>query len=182
MSFLDELFEAAIVDEDSYAEVQILLCETTYRKGDKNALFKLLVLCARYQAVIPDWATDELIKIENGLISGEIKDFNIVFGKLIEPRVRKKIARLDSTSLKIASEMLEQRKASGSPESVYSREYMFDTVSVKLGVGRRDVEHIFQANKVFFDKVPIGDSLNTYSFAQVPKELPIRRGRKMFKD
>lgn len=181
MDFLEKLFEAAIINENKYAEVQILLCENEYRKGDKAALFKLIVLCSRYQAVIPDWATDELIKLECELKSGEIKDFNSAFGKLIDVRARKLFARLDNRELQIAAAMIKARKRHDE-QSSYSSEYMFDQVAEELGVGRRDVQKIYNANKTFFEKVQIGDEFNNHCLVKVPIELPVRRGRKMFKD
>ena len=48
--------------------------------GNKTALLHVLQLCAQYQAVIPDWAADEILKMSVKIDRGEIKDFNEAFG------------------------------------------------------------------------------------------------------
>ena len=48
-------------------------CRLRFIEGDKAALFTVVRLCAQYQAIIPDWATDEILKIEPLINSGELR-------------------------------------------------------------------------------------------------------------
>src|ERR1700736_5194054 len=55
-------------------------CEAAFVDGDRSALFVTLTLCARFQAVIPDWAADAILGAEHDLDVGTREDFNDVFG------------------------------------------------------------------------------------------------------
>ncbi|WP_413673063.1 hypothetical protein ACEN9H_29695 [Massilia cellulosiltytica] len=51
-----------------------------FLKGDQHALFRTLLQCARYQAVIPRWAADEMLRIETAIETGKSVDLNKCFG------------------------------------------------------------------------------------------------------
>ena len=51
-------------------------CQNRYSEGKHEALFNALVLCAKFQAVVPEWAADAIIEGARALNSGECKDFN----------------------------------------------------------------------------------------------------------
>ncbi len=55
--------------------------QARFLSGDKSQLMRCIFLCARFQAVIPDWAVDALVKIQESMEAGEITDFNEAFGK-----------------------------------------------------------------------------------------------------
>lgn len=57
-----------------------------FDSGDRSALLFVVFLCARFQAVIPEWATDALLKAEAELEAGKVEDPNVVFGW---PKIRK---------------------------------------------------------------------------------------------
>jgi hypothetical protein len=46
-------------------------CEGRYRESKREALFWPLILCARFLAVIPEWAADAIIDGETALNSGD---------------------------------------------------------------------------------------------------------------
>ena len=44
-----------------------------YKQGERDSIVDTLMICAKYQAVIPDWLANELIEIEFKIRSGEVK-------------------------------------------------------------------------------------------------------------
>ena len=73
-----ELLEA--LHGDAAVLKYIKLCEDAFAAGDRNALFGVVTLCARYQAVIPEWAADALLRAEQDLESGALSDFYVACG------------------------------------------------------------------------------------------------------
>ena len=72
-----ELKNALYGDEAVLKYIDI--CKVSFDAGDRTALFELLELCARFQAVIPEWAADEILKVRRQLEEGDITDFNDFF-------------------------------------------------------------------------------------------------------
>lgn len=59
----DELEDALILK--MFAEA-----EEAFQNGDRKELLNVIFLCAKYQAVIPDWAADELLAIRKARGTG----------------------------------------------------------------------------------------------------------------
>lgn len=152
--------------------------------GDRSALFFVVCICARYQAVIPDWAADVLLEMERDLEVGTLTDFNEVFGPVGERKnARQRNARLSRARVAVLQELQAQRLADTGigPE-------MFDRVTEKLNergidVNRRDVEDIYKMHGQFVKELPRKPDPNA-RYAQMHVNIPQRRryGRAILKD
>lgn len=81
-----------------------------FEKGERSALIEIVHLCARFQAVIPDWAADALLHAQRGLILGEFTDFNEAYGWDGESQsVRKRSARRAQIEKEVVNEMFRLR-------------------------------------------------------------------------
>jgi hypothetical protein len=72
------------IEEAMYGNEAVLnsleLMKSFFVSGDRTALFGVIATCARFQAIIPDWAVDEILQVEQSLETGDMKDFNTAFG------------------------------------------------------------------------------------------------------
>lgn len=88
-----------MLEESMHGDKAVLsymdMCHAEFVAGDKTALFMVIILCAQYQAIIPEWAADEVLKIEPLIESGELRDLDDAFGFAAENQAtRKKRSRL----------------------------------------------------------------------------------------
>lgn len=155
-----------------------------FEAGDRTALFFVICICARYQAVIPDWAADALLQMERDLERGAVADFNEAFGRIGERKnARQRRARLAGALTPVLQELQAQRFADGSigPD-------MFDRVVEKLveqgvDVNRRDIEDIYKEHGQFVKDLPRRPDSNA-QFAQLHSNIPQPRryGRSTLRD
>jgi hypothetical protein len=154
-------------------------------KGERSALIETVYLCARFQAVIPDWAADALLHAQRGLIVGEFKDFNEAYGWDGEsPTVRKRSARRARIEKDVLLELQNTRLdgASLSPDDMFDR--VCDGLKMRgIKVTRRDVEAIYKTSGQFVKGLPRSkDPMQNFAFAHSTIPLPRRTGRSILRD
>lgn len=156
------------------------ICRLCFIDGDKTALFGVIRLCAQYQAIIPDWATDEILKIEPLISSGELRDFNCAFGfRPANLATLKKNARQKKYTNTVLG-LLQKYRLEGSS---LNADDIFQTIADELGISRRDVNDIYKKEGQFIKALPKGNSGNLINgFGRM--ELPNfrRSGRAVLKD
>lgn len=155
-----------------------------FEGGDRSELMKCIFRCARFQAVIPDWAADALLAIQEDLEGGRLSDPNAAFGKPSEKastraaRERKRNAkspvlaelwrlRWGGSSLndaEIFAQALENLRASG------------------LNVNHRDIKEIYAEHGAFLKDVPRNDPNMGRGFMDATYPKARRRGRKILRD
>ena len=178
IQFSKELEEALHGDKAvlNYLE----LVHNDFINGNKTALFNVLQLCAQYQAVIPDWASDEILKMGGRIDRGELKDLNEAFGWEGENlATRKRRARLEQNSNAVLGLLQKHRLAGDS----LNADDIFQTVAEELKISRRDVEDIYKLYGQFIKKLPRGNPDNIIH-GIFNSQMPfIRRyGRAILKD
>jgi hypothetical protein len=155
-----------------------------FEAGDRSALFTVICICARFQAVIPEWAADALLQMERDLEVGKLTDFNEAFGPVGERKnARQRNARLARARGSVLQELQAQRLADSSigPE-------MFDRVAENLkergmDVNRRDVEDIYKQYGQFIKDLPRKpDPNNRYAQIHANIPQPRRHGRAILRD
>lgn len=173
-----ELEEAMFGDEAILKYLEI--CRTCFVEGDRTALFGAIVLCARYQAVIPEWATDEILAIERTVKTGATKDFNIAFGWSGEHMAsRKKRDRLKKLSPQVLSALLSHRLKGAS----LNADDALDSVAKELKISRRDVEEIYKLSGKFIKGLPRENPNEvTHGIVSCEISLPRRTGRPVLQD
>ena len=80
---------------NNYIIKKISAREQKFGAGDRTVLFEVISICARYQAVIPEWVVDEILKIDSEIVSGEMIDFNHAFGFANQNLAKRKKAARD---------------------------------------------------------------------------------------
>jgi hypothetical protein len=151
-------------------------CEGRYREGKREALFEALILCARFQAVIPEWAADAIIDGEIALNSGECKDWNELFGgdKLANQRDRKREARIRDNTREVLGMLMKYRCDGGG----LNAEQAFGEISEETGLPRRDVDAIYRRSGKWVKDIPKGNPGGvSHCFGHVVMPWPRRRGR-----
>ena len=151
-----------------------------FLNGERAALFYVLPICAQYQAIIPDWAADEILKINRLLEEGELKDFNDAFSWDGEHQAtRKKAARLKKHTKQVLG-LLQKHRLEG--DSLNSDDIL-QTVADEVGVSRRDVAEIYKTSGHFIKSLPRGNP-DKGVFCIGHSELPFhrRKGRNILKD
>ena len=174
----DELHEALYGDEAVLKYLEIM--RKAFIEGNKSAVFYVLPICARYQAVIPEWAADEILKIESNLYTGKLKDFNDALGWEGEHQAtRKKEARLRNLSNQVIISLQEHRLKGAS----LNADDILQTVAEELKISRRDVEDIYKQSGQFTKDLPRKKPENT-AYAIMHTTLPSyrRHGRPVLKD
>jgi hypothetical protein len=151
-------------------------CQNRYSEGKHEALFNSLVLCAKFQAVVPEWAADAIIEGARALKSGECKDFNELFGgdKLASQRERKREARIRENTSKVLGMLMKYRCEGGG----LNAEDAFGGISDDTGLPRRDVEEIYRRFGKWVKEIPQGNPGGVnYGFGHCEIHWARRRGR-----
>ncbi len=172
---------------DYVGDAQILdLLEASriaFEGGNRSELLKCIFRCARYQAVIPEWAADALLAIQDDLDDGRLTDPNAAFGKPSEKtstraaNARKRIAKSP------VLEELWRLRWSGS--SLNDAE-MFTQAAENLqhrgvNANHRDIKEIYSEHGAFLKNVPRDSTINRgFMDATYPKAR--RWGRKILRD
>lgn len=148
------------------------ICKVSFDTGDRTALFELLELCARFQAVIPEWAADEILKARRQLEEGVLTDFNDFFGfKAAHKTVVKREARLRKLESSIKSELFHYRCSGGS----FNAEEAFDDIAKKLNISRRDVKAIYKKNSFLKDIPQVRPENEILIYGDLKSPPPPRR-------
>jgi hypothetical protein len=157
-----------------------------FEGGDKSQLMWCVYRCARFQAVIPEWAVDALLAIQDDMESGRIADFNGAFGKPSE-KVNTRAAR--ERKKKLAPEVLivlTRLRADGS--SLNDDEMFGEALEILRGQGfdvnHRDIQDIYKSDGGFIKKIPRKPSpkQGNYTVASLMLPSPRRRGRNTLQD
>lgn len=169
--------EAMHGDEAVLKYIEIM--HEAFLDGNRSALFYVLPICARYQALIPDWAADEILKMDWQLREGELKDFNEAFSWDGEHQAtRKKKARLKKHTKEVLG-LLQKHRLEGDS---LNADDILQTVADVVGISRRDVEDIYRESGGFIKDLPRGNP-DGGVFGIAHMELPYyrRRGRNILK-
>lgn len=152
------------------------LCETAYKDGNASALFEALALCARFQAVIPEWAADAILVGEEAILRGDCKDFNALFGQpSTNARERKRKAMISDNTGLISGQLMDYRCKGGT----FNAEDAFDYVAQNTGLPRRIIEEVYRRNPALKD-IPQGNPEGAnYAIGNFKPPMPRRRGRKI---
>ena len=133
------------------AEILRLLDESrlAFESGEKSALMMCVFRCAAFQAVIPEWAADALIALQEKLENGRVADFNEAFGRPPE-QVNTRAARARITQMRpfVLAELLLLRTEGLS----YNATDMFPQVVENLRkrglvINARDVQEIYKDDR-----------------------------------
>lgn len=163
----------------------IRICEEAFESGEKGALLGVVFLCARHQAVIPDWAADALIDIERGLETGDLVDANEAFGWQHEHvATRKKRARRTRLRAPVLLELQAVRLAGASLNADDICGRVVESLRDRgMKLSRRDVDDIYKTHGTFLRDLPRSTDGN-HRYGQMHAILPNhrRRGRASLRD
>lgn len=153
-------------------------CEDAFSAGNRTALYEAIALCARFQAVIPEWAADVILEGEKALKSGECKDFNEFFcgagNRFESQRARRREERIKANVGNVIGQLTKYRCEGGS----LNAEEAFGHVSEITGLPRRDVEEIYRRHGTRIKDIPPGNPGGvSYCSAHGILDLPRRSGR-----
>lgn len=150
-------------------------CENEFRAGEREALFRALVICGRHQAVFPEWVANAILDGDVALKSGQITDFNELFGSpFASKRSRQREARIIAHTDEVLS-MLAVYRCDGGSLNV---EQAFGEISENTGISRRDVEEIYRRYGAWIKGIPQGNPSGEghgFSICEIP--VARRRGR-----
>jgi hypothetical protein len=154
-----------------------------YISGEREAILGALLVCATYQAIIPDWVTDELLSLEDKINSGEKKDLNDFFGIKFDKHkaINAKEYNVKKDSRKVYPELFNHRLLGGN----FTTGDGLEEVAEKTNVPRRIVEEIYRQNKEKLKALPTKVESNTiygYGDGDIPLDLGRRYGRSTLKD
>jgi hypothetical protein len=152
------------------------LLEQDFHSGRRLALLEAIQICARSQAVMPDWIVDGLTKIDEELHSGRTKDVNDAFG--YEPCAAPR-RRHNWLVLKHAPDVIARLVRDRLRRGSLSADIAFSSVAEELGIGRRIVESIYKRHCSFIKQLPKGDPTRRVGVLDLSAltEMPRRRGR-----
>lgn len=178
MQYSEELMEQWYGDEAVLAKLD--RARVGFIDGNKGCLFYAILVCGQYQAVIPDWVTDELLRIDNSLINGALNDYNEAFGWEAENKAtRKKAAKLRNLTPTVLSELTKLRCEGASLTS----DDIMATAADQLQISRRDIEDIYKLSGQFLKDIPQGNTENN-RYVQSHTFTPphCRSGRPILRD
>ena len=173
--------EEALHGDDAVMKY-LKICHETFLAGNRTALFELIETCAKYQAVIPEWAADEILKIRQLIESGAVSGFDDFFEFKAEHKgKRKKKARLNEHKNEVLR--LLQKYRLGKIDNSLNSDEILQTVADELAISRRDVEDIYRLFGKFIKKLPKGNPNNDiYGFCHSVLPAYRRQGRAILKD
>lgn len=175
MKLSDDLHEALFGDAAIIRDLE--KCEADYEFGISSALFSAISLCARYQAVIPEWAADAILRVESDLEKGITADFNEVFGFHQTTRQlnrKRRDARIAENRSRVIGMLIKHRCDDGS----FNADEAFGAIADDTGLSRRDIEEIYRRYGKRLKDIPRGNPGNAIH-GQLNAVLPPprRRGR-----
>ncbi|MEJ2575289.1 MAG: hypothetical protein P8106_01045 [Gammaproteobacteria bacterium] len=151
-------------------------CERRFDEGEKVALFEAIVICARFQAVQPEFAADAILAAQEGLDRGGVADFNAVFGEPpANARDRRRETLIAENAGRVRAMLANHRREGGT----FNAEEAFDPIAEELNIPRRIVEAIYKSHPELKD-IPRDDPTHTmYESASFKVKVPRRRGRRI---
>jgi len=159
--------------------------EKEFNNGHRFCLFLTIAMCARFQAVIPDWAATAILNGETGLEDGDVVDMNQLFGwdQLAKEETkitnRRNKARRKKYKKQVLAELFVYRLGGGG----LNTEEAFSPVAEKLGLSRRDVEAIYRDYGEFVRHIPQSRNSDViHGFMDANLDPPRRYGRKILED
>jgi hypothetical protein len=155
-----------------------------FEGGDKFELLKCVFRCARFQAVIPEWAADALLAIQEDLEDGRLADPNAAFGRPSErASTRASRARKRDAKAQVLAELWRLRWSGGSlNDAEMFPEALENLRASGLDVNHRDIKEIYSEHGAFLKEVPRNDQNTVRGFMDVTYPKPRRRGRKILRD
>lgn len=158
----------------------------SFEAGEKSQLILCVVRCARFQAVIPEWAANALIAISDNLESGRLKDFNDAFGMPTEKvNTRAAKARINKLKTEVLAHIQQLRIQGTSFNDADMFSQVVDALRERgIHANHRDVQYIYKTYGSFLKKLPRGPLPNGdgTGFAMVTFPKPRRHGRKILRD
>ncbi|MFA7606253.1 MAG: hypothetical protein WCY08_06685 [Rhodocyclaceae bacterium] len=152
-----------------------------YEAGDKLALFEALVICAYFQAVMPEWMADVLIESERRYECGDVACIGDMFGKPTESKAQRKAAARYREIEGDVLHLLRQWRTRG---GTFNAEECFDQIKDDLGCGRRDVQKIYEKHRSTLLKIekkgPDADLASVFVKIEAGHLFPRRSGRPVF--
>jgi hypothetical protein len=156
-------------------------CHQCHLNGDKTALLSVLMTCGIYQAVIPDWAVDELIRLDENIMNGSVTDLNEFFGFIAEhkPEIKKR-RKIEENSHNVYKALMEHRFSGGNFSAADGLSAVAESTKVPL----RIVTEIYKKNKGNLQKLPKNKPEGAIAIINAfYDDLSIRRrGRPTLKD
>jgi len=131
-----------------------------YVAGDKFALFEALLLCGVYQAVIPEWAVDAMITLQDQIDLGQVTDAE-VWGNMLGPPGRPAArGKRHVLQHRTGDVLMTLAKLRGEGHAFDNN--CFDCAQERLReelgleVPRRSIEETYKTNMVWLKKLPRG--------------------------
>lgn len=117
-----------------------------FEGGDCFALFEAIGMCASFQAVMPEWLADEVLKMERDIDTDQPVDFNKRLGWKPERRVSRLNLHLRK---QLGSEIVAQLVKGRLEGESLNRgdDSMFERIGKALDVPRRTVMDVYDSNK-----------------------------------
>lgn len=176
-------------EEDYVGDEEILRllegCRVEFLAGNKAQLFRCICLGARFQAVLPEWATDAVLALQENLERGRVTDFNEGFGG---PADKVNTRAASSRKAKAKPHVLEElwrlrRNGVSLNDAEMFPEALENLKLRRVNVNHRDIQEIYAAHGGFLKDIPRNPVPNTnYGFAHVTLPKPRRRGRGILSD
>lgn len=151
-----------------------------FESGDGLQLMRCLYVCARFQAVIPEWAADALISLERDIETGRFDGIDDAIGTpMEEPRARVARARQASARSAVLAELWRQRMGGSSLNAEELFTPALENLRAKgVNVNFRDVQVIYKEHGEFLKQVPRETPQgHGRGFADLVIPPPRRRGR-----
>ena len=174
---------------DYVGDVQILgLLEASriaFESGEKSELMKCVYRCARFQAVLPEWAADALLALQEDLESGRTADYNEAFGKPKE-KVSTRAARARKLNAKprVMAELWRLRCVGNSLNDADMFPQALENLrSAGLYINHRDIQELYAEHGDFLKTMPRHPDPNMgRGFMDVTYPKARRRGRNILRD
>jgi len=139
-----------------------------YSNGDRTALMTMVIACAQFQKIIPDWLADELIGLDGKISSSEFKDVNEFFAFKPEHQSKLRSTWLLHKHEKIVMDALYRHRIDGGN---FTAGDGLESVATETGVPRRTVEAIYKKHKRWLKDAPLKTEQNSgYLFAEAPSQ------------
>jgi len=182
----NELYPIAIraLLSDEAFEKSMEEISTSYFNGDRSAIFSAITLCAQYQAVMPDWVVNELIKfqsehVQNNKFGRVDPDFNAFFGSPLKNMSQRaqnnsqKLKRLSRNERRVLDRLVNLRTDGES----FNIEDGITSVAEDLGLPRREVETIYKSHKELLKKLKKGPYVSNIYLMEPMLPIYKRTGR-----
>lgn len=162
-------FSTALMNSMCSDEVYSRICDEAkqqYLDGDRTALMEMLIACAVFQKIIPDWVADELIGLDEKIASSEIQDINEFFAfKPEHQSTLKSNLRVLKHENIVLGALFRHRIDGGN----FTVDDGLESIANETGVPRRIVQAIYKKHCDFLKRSPLKTEQNSgYMYAQGP--------------